>query len=108
MSLTLEGRVVQVVRSERTDRTTGEVKKRFYVEVFHFSKGRSEVAKVVVDESAAAAWEKIAGNSEKLGELVRVEVVPYAIKTEKGEILAGLTCVDSKAMPVVSRALKAA
>jgi len=109
MSLTLEGRLLQVVRSERIDRTTGEVQNRVTVEILHISKGRSALAQLAVDLTVAPAWEKIAGSGDKLGELVRVEVAPYAMSGRDGEIIAGLTCADKKAAPVViSRALKVA
>lgn len=106
--ITLEGRVLRVIKGTRTERETGVVTERVQVEILHVSKGKSSVVLLTIDPGCIGVWEKVAGTTEKFGELVELEVVPYAIAGRDGEILAGLTCADKKALPLTKRSLKVA
>jgi hypothetical protein len=112
--LILDGRVLRVNRASRTDRATGVISDRTQAEIYHLERGKSTINFVLIDQSTAAAWEKLAGTDDVFGQRVQIEVVQYAFLDDKKEMVSGLAAADKKAVPVafrsppLSAALKAA
>ena len=90
--LILEGKVLGVVKSERTDKD-GVISSRAQVEILHRIRGKSRVDTVRIDTSVAAAWEKFEGKE------VRVDVDYYAILGSEGGVISGFMMSDKKALP---------
>lgn len=102
MSLVLTGRVIQIFEGSQTNRTTGEIRPKYAAEILHTVRGRSVVENLNIDLSIHAEWSK-AVNHE-----ISIEVKPYAMKSDDGSILSGLTLAQKGALPVIHKPKSAA
>lgn len=96
--ITLTGKLIEVAKGEKKDRTTGEITPTFKAEFLHKVRGKSEVLAVGLDPAIAPSWEKA------LGREISVEVAPYLLQGDNGKAMAGFVLADRKALPNVLQA----
>lgn len=102
--ITLTGKLLDIVKSEKKDFKTGELSAEYSAEILHKSRGKSVVESVKMDISVVGAWTKAIGHE------ISCEVSFYAMTSKEGGLIKGLALADKKSLPVSSHApnLKAA
>lgn len=96
--LQLTGRLIDIARTEAKDRETGEITPVFAAEILHKERGKSVIESLKFDASCAHGWDKF------IGKEIVVEVRPYAMKGNGGDVVSGLALADKKSYPFLLKA----
>jgi hypothetical protein len=92
--ITLTGKLLDIVKSEKKDFKTGELSPEYSAEILHKSRGKSVVESVKMDMSVVGAWSKVVGHD------ISCEVSFYAMTSKEGGLIKGLALADKKSLPV--------
>ena len=92
----IEGKVLNCTHTTNTVRSSGEIRQNYTAEILHTVRGRSEIEYLKLDGKVFPQWQAA------IGKEVTAEIRFYAMKSDDGNVMSGITLADKAALPTLA------